>query len=65
MKYEYNEELDKDALHLLLFYLHTETNFRHINIMKGVNFAGTNYSNLRYTLMTLQYLQEVKSNSHY
>ncbi len=37
MKYKYNEELDKDVLHLPLFNVYTETIFRHIINMKGVH----------------------------
>ena len=49
MKYVYNEELDKDVLHLPLFFnLYTEKIFRHIINMKGVNVGATNYNNLRY-----------------
>ena len=40
MKYEYNEELDKDVLHLPLF--------RHVINMKGLNVEGNNYNNIRY-----------------
>ena len=44
MRYEYNEELDKDVLHLPLF------QFISGNIinMKGVNYGGNNYNSLRY-----------------
>ncbi len=49
MKYVYIEELDKDVLHLPLFFnVYTEKIFRHIINMKGVNVGGTNYNNLRY-----------------
>ena len=47
MKYEYNEELDKDVLRLPLFNLYTENIFRHITNMKGVNVGGKHYNDLR------------------
>ena len=34
-----------------LFNLYTETNFRHIINMKGVNVGGTNYNNLRHAAL--------------
>ena len=51
MKYEYNEELDKDVLHLPLFSMYTvytANMLRHIINVKGVNVGGKNYNNLRY-----------------
>ena len=48
MKYLYNEELDKDVLHLPLFSIYTRKIFSDIINMKGVNMRGTNYNNLRY-----------------
>ena len=47
-KYEYNEELDNDVLHLPLFSIYTwNIFFRHINT-KGVKVGWKNYNNLRY-----------------
>ena len=43
MKHEYNEELDKDVLHLPLFNSYTEKMF--IINMKGVNVGGKHYYN--------------------
>ena len=49
MKYEYNEELDKDVLHLPLLSIYTQKRFSDIIInMKGVNVGGKIYNNLRY-----------------
>ena len=48
MKYVFNEELDKDVLHLPLFSIYTRKGFSDIISMNGVNLGGTNYNNLRY-----------------
>ena len=42
MKYEYNEELEKDVLHLPLFSIYTRNIFSDIINMKGVNEGGKN-----------------------
>ena len=47
MKYEYNEELDKDVLHIPLFTMYTRKIFSDIINMKGVNVGGKKYNNLR------------------
>ena len=48
MKYESNEVLDKDVLHLPLFSIYTQKRFSDIIInMKGVNVGGNIYNNLR------------------
>ena len=54
MKYECNEELDQDVLHLPIFSIYTRKSFSDILsiIMKGVNcgvnMGGKNYNNRRY-----------------
>ena len=52
MTYVYNEDLDKDVMHLPLFSIYTRKIFSDIVNMKGVNVEGTNYDNVRYMLMT-------------
>ena len=55
-KYEYNEELNKDMLHLLHFSIYTMKRFSDIIIihMKGVNMGGK-ITTILDMLMTLHY----------
>ena len=63
MKYEYNEELDKDVVHLPLFSIYIRKRISDISI-SGVSRSEAKITTILDTLMTLHYYQGMNNNNN-